>query len=64
MNAPGSPSSALQSTYLTSPLLPAANFHFRPVGKPPPPRPRSPEVSTSSTIRSGVSSVSAFARPK
>ena len=43
MNAPGSPSSALQTTYLTSDCCLLANSHFSPVGKPPPPRPRSPE---------------------
>ena len=48
MNAPGSPSSALQRTYLRSPLALAVNCHFRPVGKPAPPRPRRPEFFTSS----------------
>ena len=42
MNAPGSPSSALQTTYLTSPFCAAANDHLSPVGKPAPPRPREP----------------------
>ncbi len=63
MNAPGSPSSALHSTYFTSPLELAQNSHFTPVGKPPPPRPRRPEVITSSTISRGVILVSALAAP-
>ncbi len=42
MNAPGSPSSPLQMRYLTGPGEAAANFHFMPVGKPAPPRPRRP----------------------
>ena len=46
MNVPGSPSSALQTTYFCSPGDLAANSHFRLVGKPAPPRPRSPEAST------------------
>ena len=32
MNAPGSPSSALQSTYFSAPAALATVFHFRPVG--------------------------------
>ena len=42
MKAPGSPSSALQIRYFVVPAAPRANFHFLPVGKPPPPRPRNP----------------------
>ena len=64
MKAPGSPSSALQSTYLTSPGVFCANSHFRPAGNPAPPRPRRPEILTSSTICWGVSSSSALAAPK
>ena len=44
MKAPGSPSSALHTTYLSSPTASRVNFHFRHVGKPAPPRPRSPET--------------------
>ncbi len=44
MNAPGSPSSALQTTYLGSAGERLVNSHLRPVGKPAPPRPRSPEA--------------------
>ena len=60
MNAPGSPSSPLQMMYFVSPGEAAANFHFMPVGKPAPPRPRRPESSTSWTICSGVIVVSAL----
>ncbi len=57
MKAPGSPSSPLQIRYFWSLVEAAANFHFWPVGKPAPPRPRMPEASTSSTTHSGVFSV-------
>ncbi len=60
MNAPGSPSSPLQITYLSSPGEERANFHFAPVGKPAPPRPRRPEARISSTIASGSMVVSAL----
>ena len=42
MNAPGSPSSALQIRYFWSLGVARAICHFLPVGKPPPPRPRRP----------------------
>ncbi len=48
MNAPGSPSSALQIRYLRSAGVCWAKRHLRPVGKPPPPRPRRPLRSTKS----------------
>ena len=60
MNAPGSPSSALQQTYFTPSGLTASavNCHFLPVGKPAPPRPRRPEASTvSMTCWGGMCSV-------
>jgi hypothetical protein len=53
INAPGSPSSALQQTYFTG-AGPMANCHFIPVGKPAPPRPRSPEALMMSTTSWGV----------
>ena len=45
INAPGSPSSALQQTYFTPSSLLASyvNCHFMPVEKPAPPRPRRPD---------------------
>ena len=42
MNAPGSPSSALQITYFGLAGAFAINSHFTPVGNPAPPRPRRP----------------------
>ena len=62
MNAPGSPSSALQTMHLSSPSARAPASHFTPHGKPPPPRPRSPEAFISSITWAGVISLSAFAR--
>ncbi len=53
MNAPGSPSSALQITYFLSPLALRAKPHFTPVGKPAPPRPRRPDCFISSMTASG-----------
>ena len=61
MNAPGSPSSALHSTYFTSPFALRVNSHFMPVEKPAPPRPRRPDFFTSSITCSGVISVRTFA---
>ena len=63
MNAPGSPSSALQTMYFWSAGCLSAIFHFVPVGKPPPPRPRSPARSTMSHNSLGVTSRSTFERP-
>ena len=54
MNAPGSPSSPLQTTYFTSDTLRRTLSHLRPAGKPPPPRPRRPESEISLQIASGV----------
>ena len=62
MNAPGSPSSPLQMRYFTSPGESWANFHFMPVGKPAPPRPRMPDAVTSSMTHSRVFSVQHHAR--
>src|SRR5262245_43088303 len=52
MNAPGSPSSPLQMTYLVSPVWWLATRHCLPVGKPAPPRPRRPERSIREIISS------------
>ena len=64
MNAPGSPSSALQTTYLSGASAAATIPHLTPVGNPPPPRPRSPLALIVSTTSPGVSSVSTFARAR
>jgi hypothetical protein len=59
LNVPGSDSSALQQRYLAiSPF--GKKLAFFPVGKPAPPRPRSPLASSSSTSASGSSSRTAF----
>ena len=52
--APGSPSSALQITYFSSPGASQHSCHLRPVGNPPPPRPRSLDSFISLIILSGV----------
>src|SRR5262249_1506192 len=49
LKVPGSLSSALQTTYFTSPGAPRTNVHLRKVGKPAPPMPRRP--ATSSALR-------------
>ena len=62
MKAPGSPSSALQTTYLGSPGERLVNSHFRPVGKPAPPRPRRPEALISASTWDGVIRSSTWVR--
>jgi len=47
LKVPGSPSSVLHTTYLSPGKARGMKLHFRPVGKPAPPRPRSTEVLTS-----------------
>ena len=64
MNAPGSPSSPLQITYFLSFWLARVNFHLRPVGKPPPPRPRNPESIAVWQTSSGFISRIALRAPK
>jgi hypothetical protein len=61
MNAPGSPSSALQTTYFWSALFAAAKLLLVPVGKPPPPRPRMPDFLISSMMPAGVFAETALA---
>ncbi len=60
---PLSPSSALHTMYFWSALQPSTVFHLMPVGKPAPPRPRSPESVTAVTISIGCI-FSALARPR
>jgi hypothetical protein len=63
MNAPGSPSSPLQTRYFRPPFALSAlrtRSHLMPVGKPAPPRPRSPDRAISATILSGVIVVKAW----
>jgi hypothetical protein len=59
---PESPSSALQTMYFCCGGVSATVRHLIPVGKPAPPRPRKPEVMTSSTIALGPAEI-AFFRP-
>ena len=51
---PGSLSSALQTMNFGFGDFLSTNCHLRPVGKPAPPRPRSPDFLTSSITASGV----------
>ena len=60
--APGSPSSALQTRYLGCLVAPRKKSHLRPVGKSEPLRPRRVESDTSLMTSSGVR-VTARARP-
>jgi len=62
MKAPGSPSSPLARTYRGSPEALRQESHLVPVGKPPPPRPRSPESVTARSTSSGVIPKRAFSR--
>jgi hypothetical protein len=55
LKVPGSDSSALQTRYLSIVVL-GRNDAFLPIEKPAPPRPRSPEISSSCTSSSRVMS--------
>ena len=57
INAPGSPSSALQHMYFTAHSSFAAASHLMPAGNPPPPRPLSPDFLIVSITSSGSISV-------
>ncbi len=59
LQVPGSDSSALTTRYFGLGLSCGMKPHFMPVGKPAPPRPRSPESLTAVTMSSGAI-VSAF----
>src|SRR5690554_2473874 len=53
LKVPGSPSSALQITYLVGAFDSEVSFHFKPVGKPAPPRPYNSELISSLINSSG-----------
>jgi hypothetical protein len=52
LKVPGSPSSLLQTMYLSPGNARGMKLHFRPVGKPAPPRPRSALVLSSAMMAS------------
>ena len=54
LQVPGSPSSELQTRYFWPGNWRGMKLHFRPVGKPAPPRPRRPDALTSAITCSGV----------
>ncbi len=64
MNAPGSPSSALQMMYFDVPGAMRVKRHFIPVRNPAPPRPRSPESIITLIKPSGSFASSTFCRAR
>jgi hypothetical protein len=63
LKVPGSPSSLLHTTYLSPGKARGMKLHFRPVGKPAPPRPRNALVLTWAMMSSaGVFSARIFLR--
>jgi hypothetical protein len=54
LQVPGSPSSELHTTYFGPGKARGMNDHFRPVGKPAPPRPRRADFFRSAMMSSGL----------
>ena len=61
LNVPGSLSSALHTTYFGTVSSRRTSFHLSPVGKPAPPIPRRPALSSTSTMRSRAESADSSA---
>ena len=62
IKAPGSPSSALQTTYFCVPFAILVNSHFLPVGNPAPPLPLKPDSEIWFITSSAVISNSTFSK--
>jgi hypothetical protein len=59
LNVPGSDSSKFATTYVGLPVSCGTNDHLTPVGNPAPPRPRRPDVLTTSITSAGVIAMAA-----